>query len=78
MFDYYDKIIVGIAGSLLGILTNIALHTGLFVGTLVATLLVHDTVFRNPPLPATDPRVAAATIVWHVFFGIVAVAAFAA
>ena len=81
MVNYYDKILVGIAGSLLagillGTLTTIAFHTGLFIGTLVATLLVYDAMFRNPPLPTPDPRVAAAAIVWHVFFGTVAVAAF--
>jgi len=80
MFDYYDKVIAGIAGSILG---NAArnrdcpgMTTGLFAGTLVATLLVYDAMFRNPPLPATDPRVAASIVVWHVVLFAAAFAAY--
>jgi len=61
---------------LLGIVTALGMTTGLFAGTLVATLLVYDAMFRNPPLPATDPRVAASIVVWHVV--LFAAAAFAA
>ncbi len=80
MLAYYDKIIVGIAvsllaGALLGVVTTIAFQTGLFIGTLVATLLVYDAIFRNPPLPATDPRVAAAAIVWHAILAVLAISA---
>ncbi len=78
MFAYYDKIIVGIAGSvlvgaLLGIVTTITFQTGLFIGTLIATLLVYDAIFRNPPLPVADPRVATAAIVWHIFLATLAI-----
>lgn len=81
MVDYYDKIIVGIAGSLLagvvlGVTTALGVTTGLFIGTLVATLLVYDAIFRNPPLPATDRRVAASVIVWHAILIVTALAAF--
>ncbi|NGM70570.1 hypothetical protein G6M89_16435 [Natronolimnobius sp. AArcel1] len=81
MLDYYDKIIVGIAGSLLigvvlGSLTAIGFQTGLFVGTVIATLFVYDAIFRNPPLPASDPRVVATAIVWHALLAILAVAVF--
>nr|WP_090623288.1 hypothetical protein [Natrinema salaciae] len=81
MLDYYDRVIVGIAGSilggaLLGVATALGVTTGLFVGALVATLLVYDVVFRNPPLPATDSRVAASVIVWHAALFVAAVAAY--
>lgn len=80
MFDYYDKVIVGIAGSILGgvilgVTTALEITTGLFVGTLVATFLVYDAMFRNPPLPATDPRVVASIIVWHAILFIAALTA---
>ncbi|MFC4541400.1 hypothetical protein ACFO5R_05610 [Halosolutus amylolyticus] len=82
MVDYYDKVIAGIAGSLLGglligVVAPIAVQSGLFLGTLAATLLVYDAVFRNPPVPATDPRVAAAAIVWHAVLFSLAIAVFA-
>ncbi|MDJ1434567.1 hypothetical protein [Halostagnicola sp. A-GB9-2] len=81
MLDYYDKIIVGIAGSLLGgfllsIATALGFQTGLFIGTAVATLFVYDAIFRNPPVPASDPRIAATAIVWHALLAVLAVAAF--
>lgn len=68
--DYYDKILAGIAASLLGglvlgVAAPIALNVGIVVGTLVATLFVYAGVFRNPPLPETDPRVKAAAVAWH-------------
>ncbi|THE64317.1 hypothetical protein D8Y22_13640 [Salinadaptatus halalkaliphilus] len=81
MIDYYDKIIVAIAGSLLGgaflgLLTGLGFQTGLFIGTLIATLFVYHAIFRNPPLPTTDPRVAATAIVWHAFLVVIAATAF--
>lgn len=71
MLDYYDRVLAGIAASLLGglllgVVTTIQLHTGLFLGALAATGFVYDAMFRNPPLPATDPRTVATVIVWHV------------
>lgn len=61
---------------MLGIATALGMTTGLFVGTLVATLLVYDAIFRNPPLPATDPRVAASIIVWHAILFAAAIATY--
>lgn len=68
--DYYDKILVGIAASLLGgvvlgIMTPIAFNVELVAGTLVATLFVYAGTFRNPPLPETDPQVKVAAVAWH-------------
>ena len=79
MLDYYDKILVGIAGSLLGgivlgVVTTIALQTGILLGTLVATVFVYDAVFRNPPLPTADPRTMAAVIVWQAVLVIASLA----
>ena len=81
MVSYYDKIIVAIAGSLLGgvaigVVTALAFQTGLLVGTLFATVFLYDAIFRNPPLPATDPRVAATAIVWHAILAVLAITAF--
>lgn len=81
VLTYYDKIIAGIAGSLLGgallgVVTAVGFETGLFFGTLAATLLVYDAIFRNPPLPATDPRVAAAAVVWHAILVVLAISVF--
>ncbi|RQG95481.1 hypothetical protein [Natrarchaeobius chitinivorans] len=76
MVEHYDKVLAGIAGSLLGgvllgLLTSVSFSAGLFAGTLVATLFVYDAMFRNPPLPPSDPRVAASAIVWHaILFGV--------
>lgn len=67
--DYYDKIIGAIGGCLLlGVLlgsTAVAFHVGVFAGALAATVFVLDAVVRNPPVPVTDPRLAAPAIVWH-------------
>ena len=82
MLDYYDAIIVGIAASLaggivLGVATTVALQTGLVLGALAATGFVYHALFRNPPVPRTDPRVAAAAVVWHVgLIGLVAAVVF--
>lgn len=78
MVHYYDKIIVGIAGSLatgvlVGLLTTVALETGIVVGSIVATLFMYDAMIRNPPLPPTDPHVAAPMIVWHAVLFLLAV-----
>lgn len=70
MLEHYDKVLVGMAGSLLAgivlsFVTSLSLSAGLFVGMLVATFFMYDAMFRNPPLPPTDPRVATTAIVWH-------------
>lgn len=78
-YDYYDKILgaIGISialGLLLGGLTAITLHVGVFLGAIVATVFVIDAIFRNPPVPASDPRLAVPAILWHSF--VVALAVF--
>ncbi|ELY58705.1 hypothetical protein [Natronolimnohabitans innermongolicus] len=80
MISYYDKILVGIAGCvlggiLLGVLTPIPFESGLFLGAITASVFVYDAMFRNPPLQTTDPRVAAAVIVWHAALFVLAIGA---
>lgn len=72
MLSYYDKIVGAIAvsllsGLLLGVLTSIAFHIGVFLGALTATVFMLDALFRNPPLPVSDPRVAATAFIWLGF-----------
>jgi hypothetical protein len=81
MVDYYDRIIVGIAGSvfggmLLGAVTALGIYTGVFLGALVATAFVYDAMFRHPPLPTTQQRAAAAAIVWHAILLVLAIAVY--
>ncbi|MDS0474232.1 hypothetical protein [Natrinema sp. 1APR25-10V2] len=68
--DYYDRLLGGMVASLLlgfaaGQHAAVDVYYGLFGGALVATLFLWDAVVRNPPAPATDPRHAAAAVVWH-------------
>lgn len=79
MLDYYDAIIVAIFGCVLSGLvasavTDLGFYTGLFAGTLVATIFVYDALFRHPPMPPTDPEVAVPLVVWHVVVLVLAVA----
>ncbi len=72
---YYDKILAAIAaslggGALAGVITAVSLHVGLLAGALFATIFVYDAMFRNPPRPAPSPQAKAATVIWHVFLGI--------
>ena len=72
MVDYYDKLVAGIAvsllgGGLLGAVAPVAFHVGLLGGALVATVLVYDALFRTPPLPNSHPKMAAAAVGWHLF-----------
>ncbi|WP_240756746.1 hypothetical protein [Natronorubrum bangense] len=74
--EYYDKLLLAIAGSLafgvaIGVATSVAFEVGLASGAVFATLFVYDAMFRNPPLPTAGAR--AAVLVWHVFV-IVAIA----
>lgn len=67
---YYDRILLAIVscvvgGGLIGALAPVAIHTGIFGGSLVATFFVYDALFRNPPLPPSDTRIAVAAIIWH-------------
>lgn len=69
--DYYDWILVAVAASLgagivVGIVTSLAFRIGLLLGAIVGTLFVYDAIFRNPPRPASNSRVAA-VVVWHLF-----------
>ncbi|SEO14182.1 hypothetical protein SAMN05216388_1008171 [Halorientalis persicus] len=69
--EYYDEVLAGIALSLLGggiagLLSPVAVTTGIFAGSLLATGILYLALFRNPPTPASDPEVAAAAVVWHV------------
>ncbi|WP_049892944.1 hypothetical protein [Natronococcus jeotgali] len=81
MVDYYDRVLAGIAASLagglaLGVATSLQLHTGVFVGALVATAFVYDAMFRNPPLPTAEPERAAAVLVWHAVLFALALAVY--
>jgi hypothetical protein len=82
MVDYYDKIIVGVAGSvvggvLAGVLIGFGFQTGLLFGSFVATFFMYDAMIRNPPLPPTDPVVATSAIIWHVLLFGLAVSVYA-
>lgn len=80
MVGYYDKILAAIAGSLLGgvalgLVTQVALSTGILFGALIATFFVYDAMFRNPPIPHRNPSGAVAVVIWHGFLGIAFAAA---
>lgn len=56
MVEYYDMVLGGIAGSLLGgillgLLTPIQFATGVLFGAVMALLFVLDATVRNPPAP---------------------------
>jgi len=81
MVDYYDRIIVGIAGSvfggmLLGAVTALGIYTGVFLGALVATAFVYDAMFRHPRRRRPQQRAAAAAIVWHAILLVLAIAVY--
>lgn len=76
--EYQDLILLGIAASLLGgfslaLLTPVELRSGVFMGSAIATVFIYDAVFRNPPLPESDPRLTVSTIVWHIYLLLIAV-----
>ncbi|WIV67645.1 hypothetical protein [Natrialbaceae archaeon AArc-T1-2] len=80
MFGYYERLLVAMAGSiLLGVAASfhpvVELYQGAGTGALVATVFLYEALFRNPPLPPTDPRVAAGTAVWHGCLAIVVLVA---
>lgn len=69
--DYYDRILAGmatavLAGTVVGVVTPIPLHTGVLAGALAATPLVYLALFRNPPLPDTSRTVKVGAVVWHL------------
>lgn len=70
MADYYDWILFAIAailagGGLLGAVTGVPMRVALAGSVLVATPLVYDALFRNPPLPQESTHRTAAAIAWH-------------
>ena len=71
MVEYYDKILLAIAAALatgfaVGVTTAVPMAFAMAGSVLVATPIVYDAIFRNPPLPASGPQRAAVAIVWHV------------
>ncbi|SEH15982.1 hypothetical protein SAMN04487967_2352 [Natronorubrum sediminis] len=78
--EYYDKLLLAIAGSLalgvaIGVVTSVAISTGVAGGSVVATVFVYEAMFRNPPSPVTSAQVKVAAVVWHAFLVIAIVAA---
>ena len=64
MVDYYDKVLFAIpAVLLLGALASlheaVALYQGLGLGSLLATAVLFDALFRNPPTQPTTSHVGA-------------------
>lgn len=55
-----------VAGGLVSLHTAVALHQGLVGGALIATVLIYDALFRNPPVSPTDPAVLVAVLLWHI------------
>ncbi|MEY7847787.1 hypothetical protein AB7C87_01095 [Natrarchaeobius sp. A-rgal3] len=81
MLSYYDKILVGIGVSLVGgllisVFTVVTLNTGVLLGALAASGFVYHAMFENPPLPTSDPRVAATAIVWHAVLFVLVLSVF--
>ena len=68
MPDYYDQILLAIAavmiaGAAISIHPLIGFHQGLAAGSLVATLLLYEALFRNPPTEPTASTTAASVVV---------------
>lgn len=77
--EYYDKLLVGMiavltGGAVVGLLTSVAVHVGVFFGAVASTPFLYTALFRNPPLPETEPAVKAAAVVWHVVLVVYALA----
>ncbi|NHN49187.1 hypothetical protein G9464_16530 [Halostella sp. JP-L12] len=67
---YYDRLLGGmlaslLAGAVVGFHPVVQMHQGLAGGAALATLLLWEGLFRNPPVPPSDRRVATAAAVWH-------------
>ncbi|QLG50847.1 hypothetical protein [Natrinema halophilum] len=78
--DHFDRVLGGmfaslLAGFLLGYFSVIPFLTGLFGGSLLATIFLWDAIIRNPPVPSEELRYSAAIVVWHccLFVTLVAV-----
>jgi len=69
--DRYDRLLGGMLVSLLlgvvvGLLPAVAFHQGMLGGSLLATGFFWQAVFRNPPVPASDRRMAGVAVAWHL------------
>ncbi|MEF8783956.1 MAG: hypothetical protein V5A39_05105 [Haloarculaceae archaeon] len=67
MVDYYDKLLVAIpAVIVLGVVSTIhpavAIYQGLVIGSLVATVVLFEMLFRNPPVEPTPADMGAVAI----------------
>jgi len=68
MLDYYDRVLIAIAavmiaGAAMSTHPLIELQQGLAAGSLVATLLLYEILFRNPPTEPTTSTTAATAVV---------------
>lgn len=66
--DYYDALLAGIiialgAGASLSMHESIALHHGLAVGSVVATIILFEIIFRNPPVDRSTTQQGLSAIV---------------
>lgn len=80
MVDYYDLLLgviaaVLAAGWVIGLVTGVSLEVAMAGSVALATPLVYEALFRNPPLPANTRQVAAA-VVWHAVLAVALLAAF--
>lgn len=72
MLDYYERLLVAIAGSVtlgaaVGVLPVVEFYHGVAAGSLVATVFLYEALFRNPPIPPSDGRIVAGAACWHLF-----------
>lgn len=68
MVDYYDAVLAAIISLLiLGVAVSIhpvvGFHQGLAGGSLAATVLLYEVLFRNPPVEPTRATTAASAVV---------------
>lgn len=73
MVEYYDLLLGSIVGALtLGLLVGshpaVAFHVGLGGGSVLASILLFDAIFRNPPTAPTNLGTAAAVLVGLAWF----------
>ena len=72
MLDYYERLLVAIAGSVtlgavVGLSPVVEFSHGVAAGSLVATVFLYEALFRNPPIPRSDGRIVAGAACWHLF-----------
>jgi hypothetical protein len=73
--SYYDKLLGGIAaslliGSLIGLLGQWDFFVGMFVGAVAGTAFVYHGLFWNPPTPEQSTTARTAAVVWHAFVAV--------